>query len=164
MWSAWSKVAAGSPRPGTDGISTDRFARCLDDNLRELAVLLASGQYRPQPLLGLEIVRGTKARHLAIPTVRDRVAQRAFLQAVGGMLESKAAEASFAYRKGRSWLDALRAVERHRDSGLRVVCRGDIRTFFDAIDHGLLREALVPALGEDDAVELALAWPDFRSS
>lgn len=68
------------------------------------------------------------------------------------------AEASFAYRKGRSWLDALRKAERCRDQGLRWVYRADIEAFFDRISHEQLAVALADCLAEPAAASLALAW------
>jgi RNA-directed DNA polymerase len=102
--------------------------------------------------------RNGKVRQLALPTVRDRVAQRAFLEVVGRKLDVQAAEASFAYRKGRSWLDALARAERSRDQGLRFVMRADIEKFFDRIDHAILARTLASSIGDPRAVDLALSW------
>lgn len=158
LWAAWSRVAAGSGMPGVDGVTPERYAARVGENLASLASLLRSGEYRPQPLRHLAVTRGHKRRDLAVPTVRDRVAQRAYLEVSRRQLDSAAAEASFAYRRGRSWLDALRKVERCRDQGLRWVFRGDIHRFFDEIDHAELRRSLASLLKEPAAVDLAMAW------
>ncbi|MGH9156465.1 MAG: reverse transcriptase domain-containing protein [Acidimicrobiales bacterium] len=158
LWAAWSRVAAGSGMPGVDGVTPERYAAKVGENLSGLGDLLRSGRYRPQPLRPLVVKRGKKDRHLGVPTVRDRVAQRAFLESTRRQLDSAAADASFAYRRGRSWLDALGKVERCRDQGLRWVFRGDIQQFFDRIDHGILRESISSLLGEPAAVDLAMGW------
>ena len=101
---------------------------------------------------------GTKPRRLGLPTVRDRVAQRAVLHVFRRALDADAAEVSFAYRKGRSWLDALNQGGAYRDSGRRVVARSDVRNFFDTIDHDLLREVVTRVLGDVAVVELLLGW------
>ncbi|MBL7487476.1 hypothetical protein I6A60_06025 [Frankia sp. AgB1.9] len=126
LWAAWARVAAGSGMPGADGLSVADFARDLGPRLDRLADQLAEGRYEPQPLRQATITRGGRRRPLGLPTVRDRVAQRAFLDVCHDELDADVVEVSFAYRRGRSWLDALAAAERHRDEGRRVVPRTDI--------------------------------------
>ena len=46
---------------------------------------------------------------------------------------------SFAYRRGRSWVDALARAGRCRAQGLRWVFRTDIADFFGSVEHDLLR-------------------------
>ncbi|MGH9126740.1 MAG: reverse transcriptase domain-containing protein [Acidimicrobiales bacterium] len=157
LWAAWARVAAGSGMPGVDGVTLERYASHLSDNLGQLAGLLRQG-YHPQPLRPAISHRGAKPRALAIPTVRDRVAQRSFLEVVGPRLDAEAAEASFAYRRGRSWLDALAKTERSRDQGLRWVYRGDIEAFFESIDHETLRQALTSRFADPAATELVMGW------
>ena len=91
--------------------------------------------------------------------MRDRVAQRSFVDVAGRVLDAEAAEASFGYRRGRSWLDALRQVEQHRDSGLRWVSRADIHRFFDEVDHAVLEDRLARTfVAEPAVVNLAMKW------
>ena len=93
----------------------------------------------PQPLRLVLANRAGKVRHRGVPTVADRVAQRAFLQVCGPQLEAARAEVSFAYRRGRSWVDALARAGRCRAQGLRWVFRTDIADFFGSVEHDLLR-------------------------
>ena len=158
MWAAWARVASGSRAPGVDGMTSDRYAAHLDRHLSELQAHLANGTYCPQPLKPMTVTRHGKQRHLGLSTVRDRIAQRCFLEVYARELDAANAESSFAYRKGRSWLDALARVERYRDAGLRTVFRGDIAEFFDRIDHEVLRQALTDLLSDDRAVALAMSW------
>jgi len=139
-------------------MATEQFARRLDSNLAELGNLLRSRSYRPQPLRHLVIDQDGKQRHLAIPTVRDRVAQRAFLEVTGKRFDNQLAEASFAYRKGRSWLDALAKVEEARAQGLRNVFRADVANFFDEVDHGLLAQLLGPLVGDPWVRDTVVGW------
>lgn len=158
LWAAWSRVAAGSGIPGVDGVATEQFARRLDSNLAELSNLFRTRTYRAQPLRHLVVNQEGKDRHLAIPTVRDRVAQRAFLEVLGRKLDHQLAEASFAYRKGRSWLDALAKVEHARTQGLRSVFRADVASFFDEVDHGLLGQLLAPVVSDRWVCDMVAGW------
>lgn len=158
LWAAWSRVAAGTKVPGVDGVTTERFGSQLDRNLAELQQHLLRGTYQAQPLKPMTVNRNGKLRPLGIATVRDRVAQRCFLEVFERELDAIAAESSFAYRKGRSWLDALKQVERYRDGGRRWVYRADIANFFEEIRHPVLESILNDTLHDARATRLAMAW------
>jgi len=158
LWAGWSKVAAGSGVPGVDGVTTERFAARLDQNLRDLSEHLLSGTYQAMPLKPMTVRRDGKERPIGLPTVRDRVAQRCFLEVFERELDATNAETSFAYRRGRSWLDALARVERYRDQGLRSVYRADIANFFEEIEHDQLRAALRLTVPGPGAADLAMSW------
>ena len=160
LWAAWARVAAGSGMPGSDGVTVERYSRRLDERLTELGSLLASGGYETQPLRPVTVEPPAgRSRQLGVATVRDRVAQRSFVDVAGRVLDAEAAEASFGYRRGRSWLDALRQVEQHRDSGLRWVSRADIHRFFDEVDHAVLEDRLARTfVAEPAVVTLAMKW------
>lgn len=158
LWGAWSHVAGRSAMPGVDGVSVPAFARRVSEHLDEIGRLLRRAEYRPMPLKRITVSRSGGERVLGIPTVRDRVVQRAFLTVLRRTLDAHSAETSFAYRRGRSWLDALAAAERCRDEGLRWVFRGDIEQFFDSIDHELLKAALHRVVRDEAAVRVLLGW------
>lgn len=158
LWGAWAKVAAGSPRPGVDGVGLDQFAKRIDGEIDRLQQQLRDGSYRPNPVLVREVPIHRKIRRLGIPTVRDRLAQRAVLDGARNVFDSELGEASFAYRRGRSWLCALREAERSRDQGLRWVFRTDIQQFFDRIDHTVLEACLTRLLQRRAEVELVMSW------
>ncbi|WP_322762685.1 reverse transcriptase domain-containing protein [Frankia sp. Cr2] len=151
LWAAWARVAAGSGMPGADGLSVADFARQLGIRLDRLADQLTAGAYEPQPLRLATINRGGRRRALGLPTVRDRIAQRAFLEVCHDQLDAASVEVSFAYRRGRSWLDALAEAERCRDTGRTTVLRTDVADYFACIRHDLLLAALPPGLAGEAA-------------
>jgi group II intron reverse transcriptase/maturase len=157
LWAAWSRVAAGSHFPGADGVNLTEFGRHLGPRLTRLSDLLRTGRYHPQPLRPLVTLRGGKARVRAVPTVCDRIAQRAFLDVCAPALAATAAT-SFSYRPGRSWLDAIARAQRCRDAGLPWVLRTDIEDFFASVDHQHLANILGERLPDPDASTLAHAW------
>ena len=157
LWAAWSRVAAGSRLPGADGVSLAEFGRNLGPRLGRLSDLLRAGRYQPQPLRPLVALRGGKARIRAVPTICDRVAQRAFLDVCAPALAATAAT-SFSYRPGKSWLDAIARARRCRDAGLPWVLRSDIEDFFARVDHQHLADTLRQRLPDPDAAALAHAW------
>jgi RNA-directed DNA polymerase len=157
LWASWARVAAGSRLPGVDGVSPADYAAGLPHQLDVLGRELVGGTYRPLPLRPLTVTGRGKRRRLGVPCVRDRIAQRAFLEVCGARLQAGEAEASFAYRRGRCWIDALQRAAEHRDAGRRSVARSDVRRFFDSVDHGLLNVELA-ALFEPPVVDLLMSW------
>lgn len=144
--------------PGADGVSVTTFAHGLGPRLRRLSRLIASDQYRPQPLRPVIASRGGKQRERGIPTVCDRIVQRAFLSVTQRTLRGRAADVSFAYHRGRSWLDALACAARCRDDGLRWVFRTDITDFFAAVDHGLLHRVVSDVFGDPRVARIVIDW------
>lgn len=157
LWAAWSRVAAGSGMAGADGVTAEVFGREVGPRLTALATLLREHRYRAQPLRPVRSMRGGKLRTRGLPTICDRIVQRAFLNIYGTRL-NPANPVSFSYRPGRSWLNALEQVQRHRDSGLMWVARTDIANFFAEVDHRLLLEQVAGRIRDPSAAELVRSW------
>lgn len=120
-------------------MTLDEFEQNLEVNLNNLQNLLETGDYKP-----LSVVRiykdkgnGTK-RSIGIPVVRDKVVQQALLSALSPIFESEFLDCSFAYRPGRSALNAIDMLVALVKEGYKWVLDGDIENFFDSIDHDLL--------------------------
>src|SRR4051794_17206156 len=79
--------------PGVDGITPQIFNNDLQKNLRSLRTDLCNG-YTYSALRGLPVPKKdpTKKRIICIPTVRDRLVQRALLK----VIESKASKLGIA--------------------------------------------------------------------
>jgi RNA-directed DNA polymerase len=72
-------------------------------------------------------------RSIGIPAVRDRVVQQALLLVLSPIFETDFLDCSFAYRPGRSALDALSKIEALLKEGFRWVLDADIENFSDSI-------------------------------
>jgi RNA-directed DNA polymerase len=158
LWAAWSRVAAGSGAAGADGITTTEFGRDIGPRLACLARLMCEGRYEAQPLRPVRTVRGGKPRIRGLPTVCDRIAQRAFLNVCGTRLNPQNSSVSFSYRPGRSWLNALERVQRYRDSGLHWVLRTDIADFFAQINQRMLFDVISERFTDPGVVQLVESW------
>ena len=84
---------------------------------------------------------------LSIPTVTDRIAQRAALTALEPALESLFLASSYAYRMGRSVKQAVQRVSVLRDEGHQWIAHLDIQDCFDSIDWKILMRRLTPLAG-----------------
>jgi len=141
IW-AFGQVAANRGAPGCDKKTIEAYGAHLEQNIREVSRRLQQGRYEPQPIRRCYIPkeRGGK-RPLGIPTVRDRVVQRALVNVLEPIFEHKFLDCSYGYRPGRSAHQALDAVSEGLNQGRVWVVDADIKGLFEHIPHeGLMRE------------------------
>ena len=130
---------------GVDGQTAREYAQDLEGNLASLLERFKSGSYQAPPVRGVEIPKGNgKMRPLGIPTFEDKVLQRAVVMLLEAIYEQDFRPCSYGFRPGRSAHDALEALWKEAmDMGESCwVLEVDIKSFFDTLDHGRLREFL----------------------
>ena len=144
----WMKEAYRLTRkdgaPGIDGVTAADYEANLEANLLDLLGRIRSGRYHALPVRRADIPKadGTQ-RPLGIPTFEDKVAQRAVAMVLEAIYEQDFLPCSYGFWPGRSAhqaLDALRAA--CMGSGVRWCIDVDIKSYFDTIDHGHLRDFL----------------------
>jgi retron-type reverse transcriptase len=126
---AWRRVRDNHGCAGVDGVSIDAFERELDVNLSLIAKEIVDQTYRPLPLLKIMVDKGKgdgESRMLSVPAVKDRVVQAAALNILEPVFEAEFEHCSYAYRKGRSWKQAIQKVKEYYDLGYRWVLDADI--------------------------------------
>lgn len=156
---AFQHVKLKRRQPGSDEASIETFGDQLFVNMEELADSIRQGTYQPGPLTGFVLPKHSgKIRALAIPTVRDRVAQRAVTQVLGPAFDLLLEESSFAYRKGHSRVGAAQAITRAYREGFRYILESDIESFFDNVDWQVMKEKLLALLPGDPIVDLIMSW------
>jgi RNA-directed DNA polymerase len=131
---------------GVDGVTAEDYERDLEGNLQRLLDRAKSGTYQAPPVRRVHIPKGgsaTETRPLGIPTLEDKVLQRAVVMLLEPIYEQDFLDCSYGFRCGRS---AHQALDSFRNQ--LMDCRGgwvlevDIRKFFDTLDHGHLRTFL----------------------
>ena len=101
----------------------------------------------------------TETRPLGIPTLEDKVLQRAVVMLLEPIYEQDFLDCSYGFRPGRS---AHQALTSFRDQLMN--CRGafvlevDIRKFFDHLDHGHLRQFLRRRVRDGVLLRLIDKW------
>ncbi len=142
VWDAYKRVKANRGAAGVDEQSIEQFDEDLKGNLYKLWNRLSSGSYFPPPVKRVEIdKRDGGTRPLGIPTVADRIAQAVVKAYLEPELEKYFHPDSYAYRPGKSALDAV-GVARERCWRRPWVLHLDIRAYFDMILHELLLKAV----------------------
>ncbi|NHM27881.1 hypothetical protein G7K71_13015 [Desulfofundulus sp. TPOSR] len=151
---AWHRVLVRGGGPGTDGVTVEAFALDAASQLAELAAELREECYRPRPPRWVEVVKeGGGVRRLAVLAVRDRVVQQAAHLVLSPLWERRFSTCSYAYRPGRSALQAVAAVEEALSQGRHWVVDADIESFFDRVPHRRLFRLL-----EDWLPDEKLRW------
>src|SRR4051812_10584384 len=139
-----SLAADGAKTSGVDGIDREKFLNQLPTHLESIRSQLLSGTYQPQPAKRIYIPKADgKQRPLGIPTLTDRIVQRAMLMAMEPIWESDFHRLSYGFRPERSVHHAVRTVKIQLQDGTdttrgRWIIEGDLASYFDTVHHRLL--------------------------
>jgi group II intron reverse transcriptase/maturase len=146
---------------GVDGQTGDDYGLNLRSNLESLHHRVQSGTYRAPPVRRVRIPKGTgqETRPLGIPTLEDKVLQRAVVMALEPIYEQDFLNGSYGFRPGRSAHQALQALwQQAMDLGGCWLVDVDIRKFFDTLDHAQLRSLLRQRVRDGVLLRLIDKW------
>ena len=147
---------------GVDGVTAAEYEQDLEDNLQRLLDRAKSGTYRAPPVRRVHIPKGgssTETRPIGIPTLEDKILQRAVVMLLEPIYERDFLDCSYGFRPGRSAHQALDFFWKQT-----MNCRGgwilevDIQKFFDNLDHGRLRTFLQLRVRDGVLLRLIGKW------
>jgi group II intron reverse transcriptase/maturase len=157
-WRMMNRKAAS----GVDGESTEQFASEMEERVEEICRQLKAGVYRALPVRRVEIPKGpgkSGTRPLGIPTVADRLLQRAVARILEAVFEADFLDCSFGFRPGRNPHHALQAFRRQVVTGkVSHVFETDIRSYFTRIDHQWLRRMVAHRIADPIILRLISKW------
>ena len=146
---------------GIDGQSAQQYEEKLTSNLRSLLDRAKSGdRYRAPAVRRVYIAKadGSK-RPLGIPTLEDKILQRAVVMLLEPLYEQDFMDCSYGFRPRRSAHQALKQVQsRLWRMGGGWLLDVDIRKFFDTLDHGHLRTILAKRMRDGVIKRLIGKW------
>jgi group II intron reverse transcriptase/maturase len=145
---------------GVDGVTWRHYGKALEENLRDLSARLRRGAYRAKPVRRAYIAKADgRLRPLGVPTLEDKLVQRAAAEVLSAVYESDFLGFSYGYRPGRNphqALDALTVgIETRR---VNWVLDADLRDFFATLDHGWLVKFIEHRVADQRVVHLIQKW------
>ncbi len=147
---------------GVDGVNAEEYEKDLEGNLQRLLDRVKSGTYRAPPVRRVHIPKGnstTETRPIGIPTLEDKVLQRAVVMLLEPVYEQDFLDCSYGFRPKRSAHQALESFRSQLMDGQGGwVLEVDIRKFFDTLDHGHLRTFLRLRVRDGVLLQLIDKW------
>lgn len=127
--------------------------------LGELQQELKDKSYQPSAVRRVWIPKpdGTP-RPLGVPTIKDRVAQMAAVVVLEPIFEADLEPEQYAYRPGRSALDAVSRVVQLLQTGHQQVVDADLSGYFDSIPHAELLKSLARRISDGAMMHLLKLW------
>lgn len=161
---AWELVTAEKDKAaGVDGVKAEMIEskeNGVTEFLAEIQAALRTKSYRPSPVKRVLIPKGNKGatRPLGIPTLRDRLVQKATQLIIEPIFEAEFLDCSHGFRPGRSAHDATKQIERHLKQGYCEVYDADLKGYFDSIPHEKLEAALRMRISDRSVLSLIRMW------
>jgi group II intron reverse transcriptase/maturase len=153
------KVQKNHGSAGVDHMPVTKLSDLMAIDQHELTEKVRSGEYLPQPILGVEIPKGNgKMRLLGIPTVTDRLLQQAVLQIITARFEFEFSDNSFGFRPGRNLHQAVLKAQGYINDGFQHIVDIDLKTFFDEVDHSYLLQLLYRKVKCRETLRLIRKW------
>jgi group II intron reverse transcriptase/maturase len=145
----WLKVAyervKPNSAPGVDGQSWAEYGQQLDENLRRLLNRVKGGSYFAPPVKRVHISKGDgkETRPIGMPTIEDKVLQRAIVMLLEPIFEQDFKCFSYGFRPGRSAHEALACIwSQCMNQNIEWILEVDIRKYFDTLKKAWLRRFL----------------------
>lgn len=157
---AWMKVKANKGSAGIDEVTIKEIEeKGVDSILKEIQEELKNGNYRPKPVLRVEIPKSNgKMRPLGIPTVKDRIIQASTKIVVEPIFEADFKECSYGFRPKRNQHMALESIRKACNNKGTWVLDADIKGCFDNINHEKLMKLIERRISDKRMLKLINKW------
>ena len=158
---AWDDVRTAALADGDGGPVVERFEAAAAQQVSEMAQALTDGTFEPQPVVRVEIAKPSGGiRRLAIPSLRDRIVERALLAELDAVVDPLLLPWSFAFRHGLGVRDAVACLAEARDEGAGWVGRCDIDDCFERIPRWEVIRRLREVVADVAVVDLVRRFMD----
>lgn len=157
---AYQRIYAkpGNMTPGSDGKTIDGMSI---ERIGHLIASLKDESYKPTPAKRVYIPKKNgKKRPLGIPSIEDKLVQEVARMIIEAIYEGHFENTSHGFRPRRSPHTALQAIQ-NLFTGTRWFIEGDIKGFFDNIDHQILIDILKERISDERF--LRLIWKFLKA-
>jgi len=150
---AYQRIYAkqGNMTPGTDGQTVDQMSI---QRIERLIESIRNETYQPQPARRVYIPKKNgKSRPLGIPSFEDKLVQEVARMILEAIYEGHFENTSHGFRVHKSCHTALTHIQR-QFTGARWFIEGDIKGFFDNINHNILIDILRERISDERFLRL----------
>ena len=138
----------------TKGINADTADGFSVEYIHEIIESLKNQTYKPNPVKRIQIPKKNgKRRPLGLPTFKDKLVQDAIRQILEAIYEPNFSNFSHGFRAKRSCHKALKQMSRYFN-GIKWFIEGDLKEFFDSIDHSILLKLLSEKIKDSKLIGL----------
>jgi len=160
LWDSLNAIAKSSGS-GVDGMDVNTARETFDSWAPDLLEAVHRKGYRPPPVRRVYIPKPGKSqrRPIGVPTIIDRVLQRAVGKVLEQIYEQDFCNSSFGGRANRSAHQAL-ATLHHAISKKRVswVLEADLKSFFSSLNHEWVERFLSQRVADPRIATLVRRW------
>ncbi|MBE3101520.1 MAG: group II intron reverse transcriptase/maturase [Firmicutes bacterium] len=145
---------------GVDRISMKEFEANLLTNIQELVTSLKEKRYRAKLVRRVNIPKSNgKHRSLGIPTIGDKLIQKAVARILEAIYEQDFLSCSYGYRPTIGAKDAVREITTTLTRGrYGYILDADLQGFFDHINHQWLLKMLEERIDDKPFIHLITKW------
>ena len=148
----------GAMTPGIDGLTLDGYG---NERINNLIDTLKNRSYQPTPARRRYIPKKNgKMRPLGIPSANDKLVQEVVRMMLESIYEPSFSKYSHGFRPQRSCHTALLQIQ-HNFTGVKWFVEGDIKAYFDTIDHHVLISILRRRIADESFIDLI--WKFLRA-
>ncbi len=152
---AWNKVRGNHSAAGTDGVTEEDFQARQKEMILQLQMELQGERYAARPAKLIVLEKDGSERTVSILCMRDKTVQQAICQELNRIYEGTFANGAYAYRSGRSALQAVEQAERWIQEGeCTHYLKTDIARFFDSICQEKMMKILRQRIADEKVLRL----------
>jgi group II intron reverse transcriptase/maturase len=142
----------GAMTPGIDGLTLDGYGT---ERVNSVIESLKDHSYQPNPARRHYIPKknSNKKRPLGIPSANDKLVQEIVRMMLESIYEPTFSNKSHGFRPKRSCHTALLQIQ-HNFTAVKWFVEGDIKAYFDTIDHHILIGILRRRIADESLIEL----------
>ena len=141
----------GSMTKGTDNTTVDGMSI---ERIQKIILSLKDESYQPKPVRRVYIPKKNgKTRPLGIPSFEDKLLQEVIRMILEAIYEGYFADSSHGFRPNRSCHTALIKIQR-TFTGTKWFIEGDIKGFFDNIEHNTLLNIMRERINDERFLRL----------
>jgi len=129
---------------GVDGVDWQEYEKNIGANVEDLLGRMKRMGYRPQAVRRVYIPKDKHMkRPLGLPTIEDKIVQKAMAQIMEAIYEQDFHECSYGFRPRKNCHQALKEVnDLIKFKPINHVIEADIKGFFDNVSHEKLIECI----------------------